>query len=597
MHASILAPQRKKAIILSGFPLRKFKLGVESSARLMPMRGMIVRMLTGALGTAILLNLPFPIAGPVPFWRASFAWVALVPLLLCLEWLIRSADRARRWPFWAFGAGWLCGAVWFGWNCSWVYQTMHLYGGMGVGLAAFSLVLFSLFLGFWFGVFALAFGLAGRALQRRGFASSAVFGVAPILWLGMEFAIARVPSFPWDELGYTQVDNGLLTRLAPWTGVMGISLLLAAAHALLAAGCAASSRRQRKIYIGTWVGLVVVGMSGFLVRPSAPAPVATAMLVQPNLNVVTDDVWVGAQWEQHLAQFAQLAQAVCNQPYYAGLSQNSALQQTQCGGAEAQPDLIAWPESPAPFRERDPRFRQAMAEIAQHEHTPMMIGDAGMDMSPGANGALAYRIYNSASVIAANGAFVGRYDKMHLVPFGEYVPARQLLFFAHQITQQLTDLDRGTERSVFRLVSPNGSAHRYGIFLCYESIFGDEVRQFVELGAEALVNLSDDGWYGDTSAPWQHLAMTRMRAIENDRWLLLDTNNGVTSVIDPNGVVRQSIARNRVGVLPARFGYENQLTWYTVHGDLLGVACAILSVLLLLWSTRVLVGAVGQRQR
>ncbi len=567
------------------------------SAKLRRMRAIKMRMLAGALGTALLLNLPFPLLGPAPIWRTTFAWFALAPLFVSLYWLIRPLQPVRRWPLWAFGTGWLTGALWFGVNCSWVYQTMHLYGGMGMTMAAVSLVLFSLFLGFWFGVFAFSFVLIGRALQRRACSVGLVFAMAPFLWVAMEFALARIPSFPWDELGYTQIDNGLLTRLAPWTGVMGISLLLAAASALLAAAWTASRVRDRRIFLAIWACLTVVGMSGFFVHRAAPLPTATAMLVQPNLNVATDDVWGGPEWDRHLKQFAQLANAVCDQPYFAGLPQRAEIEETPCSSAIPQPDLIAWPESPAPFREVDPRFRQAMASIALRTHAPMIVGDVGLDSSPGANGQFIYHIYNSASVIAADGSFAGRYDKVHLVPFGEYVPARQLLFFAHQITQQLTDLDRGSERRVFRLSGANSASHHYGIFICYESVFGDEVRQFTELGAEVLVNLSDDGWYGDTGAPWQHLMMTRMRAIENDRWLLLDTNNGITSVIDPEGVVRQSIARNRVGVLPARFGFEQRMTWYTVHGDVVGMACAILSMLLFLWSTRVLVGGSQGWQR
>ena len=147
---------------------------------------------------------------------------------------------------------------------------------------------------------------------------------------------------------------------------------------------------------------------------------------------------------------------------------------------------------------------------------------------------------NSAVVVGLDGQFVGRYDKIHLVPFGEYVPFRKLLFFVKQITQTLTDMSTGTERKVFTI-----GGHRYGVFICYESVFGDEVREFASNGAEVLVNISDDGWYGDTSAPWQHLNMARMRAIENRRWILRDTNNGVTAAIDPYGTVRQSIPRQR----------------------------------------------------
>ena len=198
--------------------------------------------------------------------------------------------------------------------------------------------------------------------------------------------------------------------------------------------------------------------------------------------------------------------------------------------------------------------------------------------------------YNSATVLAQGGQLIGRYDKMHLVPFGEYIPFRQLFFFVHQLTEQLSDMGGGDARKVFRIAPAGGDAHRYGIFICYESVFADEVRQFARLGAEVFVNISDDGWYGDSSAPWQHLNMARMRAIENRRWILRDTNTGVTSVIDPYGTVRQSIPRHQVDVLPARYGFNSEMTFYTEHGDWFAYACAILSLVLLAWSARVVLG-------
>ena len=122
---------------------------------------------------------------------------------------------------------------------------------------------------------------------------------------------------------------------------------------------------------------------------------------------------------------------------------------------------------------------------------------------------------------------------------------------------------RGTERKVFLLDTQNGGSHRYGVFICYEAVFADEVRQFARNGAEVFVNISDDGWYGDTSAPWQHLNMARMRAIENRRWILRDTNTGVTASIDPYGRVRQSIPRHQADALPAEFGFRSDITFYT----------------------------------
>jgi apolipoprotein N-acyltransferase len=179
--------------------------------------------------------------------------------------------------------------------------------------------------------------------------------------------------------------------------------------------------------------------------------------------------------------------------------------------------------------------------------------------------------YNSAVVTAPDGASLGRYDKIHLVPFGEYIPYRDLFFFAHKLTQQLVDLQRGHERKVFRT---NG--HSFGVFICYESIFASEIRPFALHGAQIFVNVSDDGWYGDTSAPWQHLNMARMRAIENHRWILLDTNNGITTAIDPLGRITYSAPRGVETSLVVRYGYEDDLTFYTRYGDVFACACGII---------------------
>jgi apolipoprotein N-acyltransferase len=258
-----------------------------------------------------------------------------------------------------------------------------------------------------------------------------------------------------------------------------------------------------------------------------------------------------------------------------------------CPSPMAAPSLIAMPESPAPFRDVDGRFQTAMRSMTDADKAPMIVGSVGMNDNPGGR---KFDFYNSAVVVAQDGHFVGRYDKIHLVPFGEYVPMRRLLFFIQQVAASMSDMSAGSERKIFRIVGPDGKAHHYGIFICYESVFGDEVRQFAQLGAEVFVNISDDGWYGDTSAPWQHLNMARMRAIENRRWILRDTNNGVTASIDPYGTVRQSIPRHEVNALAAQYGFNSELTFYTVHGDWLAELCAILSLVLVLWSARRILG-------
>jgi apolipoprotein N-acyltransferase len=242
-------------------------------------------------------------------------------------------------------------------------------------------------------------------------------------------------------------------------------------------------------------------------------------------------------------------------------------------------DLIVWPESPAPFQERDPMFRSAMTKLATETGAPIIAGNIAVDQTT--ENARGYYLFNSASFIAPQGEFAGRYDKMHLVPFGEYVPFKKLLFFAQNLTHEAGTFDFGTRRTVF---SVNG--HHYGTFICYESIFGDEVRQFVKAGADVLVNISNDGWYGDTSAPWQHLNMMRMRAIENHRWVLRATNTGVTASIDPYGRVVEAAPRHVRTSLRAGFGYENDLTFYTAHGDWFAWLCAAMTALALAMSLR-----------
>jgi apolipoprotein N-acyltransferase len=564
------------------------------SAKLRRMRGVPWRLLAAGCLTAALLDLPFPIAGPLPLWRTVFAWFALTPLLVGL--LGMDFARRRRWVLgWAFAAGWLTGALWFGANCYWVYDTMHLYGGMDRPMAAVALVAFSLYLGFWFGVFALALVLVRRATVGGRFAWMAVAAI-PLLWVGMEFALARIPGFPWDLLGYSQVDNPLLMRLAPWTGVYGVSFLLSAVNALLAAGWVVRNRQfavnrhpllqvalSGKVFGSYGLVLMLLGCAGLKDRPPAPSATATAVLVQPNLDVDKDDVWVGPDWDRHVAQFGHLGVQTCGD-YLAGIPRAGVERVApQCSLPFATPSLVIWPESPAPFRDADPRFQSAMESIAQADKAPLIVGAIGMDAAPDGR---QYQIYNSAVVVAQDGHFVGRYDKIHLVPFGEYVPFRRLLFFVRQVAQSMSDMSIGTERKVFRLSGADGQAHRYGVFICYESVFGDEVRQFARLGAEVFVNISDDGWYGDTSAPWQHLNMARMRAIENRRWILRDTNTGVTAAIDPYGTVRQSIPRHEVGALAARYGFDSELTFYTLHGDWVGWICAIFALGITAWAAR-----------
>jgi apolipoprotein N-acyltransferase len=526
-----------------------------------------------AVLSAGLLELPFPLAGPLPVWRTIFAWFGLVPLLCAM--LSKAGTDEPRPLRRAFLLAYLCGVLWYAGNCYWVRDVMLQYGDMPALAPTLLLAGYSMVLGLYFGFFGLGVALVKKATGSTRWA----LAVAPVLWAALELAAARITSVPWDQLGYSQVDNTLVNHLAPWTGVYGISFVLVAVNALIAGGLLLDRCSGRRPWGIAGALLLMGGAAGLLVAPERPVATATAVLVQPNLDVAGDNRWSKpGDWDRHIAEFAHLAGEQCK-TYIAGIPQTGASNgEIICPPYPTHPDLIAWPESPAPFEEADPRFQQAMIGIAHAEDAPMVVGNIGGDFSTEEQ---TWNYYNSAVVINADGARVGRYDKIHLVPFGEYVPFQKLLFFARKLTGKVSRFTPGDARKVFTL-----KGHRYGIFICYESVFADEVREFAKNGAEVLVNISDDGWYGDTSAPWQHLNMARMRAIENRRWILRDTNTGITAVIDPEGQVRQSIPRHKADALPAEYGFRDDLTFYSAHGDVFGWACVIAALWLTGWAVR-----------
>ncbi len=542
------------------------------------------------LVTAVLLDLCFPIAGPMPAWRGLIAWVGLVPLLVAL--LREPAAAHPRYLRNAAITGYLCGLLWYVLNCYWIYQTMLLYGGGISPIGAAGIVfLFSAVLGLYFGLFGFLL-----AFFRRHFGLAPALGLAPFAWVALDLAAARITSVPWDQLGYSQVDNFRIAALAPWTGVYGITFFLVLANVtwislLLRPRGGKRDKTWNRITRFAFLGLCALLFLAHLTSPLSSPTSATAVLLQDNLSVDQDNSWYGEVldpqtgrmvplWDHNIARYSAASQQTCT-PFYVGMPEPGSLHIDDPHCAPSAISLIAWPEAPSPFRSWDPRFFFAMAGLAQSAHSAVVAGNIAREPV-----VIHHRMelgdFNAASVWGANGRFEGVYAKIHLVPFGEYVPYRGVFFFAHHLTQQVGDFNRGVKRFVYPTGDTASGDHHFGVFICYESIFGDEVRHFAKDGAEALVNISDDGWYGDTSAPWQHLNMARMRAIENRRWLLRDTNSGVTAAIDPWGRVTQSTDRHVFTSLAVRYGYVSRRTFYTIFGDVFAYLCCLV-VLFAIW--------------
>jgi apolipoprotein N-acyltransferase len=452
---------------------------------------------------------------------------------------------------------------------------MHTYGGIAKPAAAGILLLFCLYLGLYHALFGAAI-----AALNRGSGKQYTLALSPFLWVAVELARARITGFPWDLLGIAQIDNPLLTRLAPFTGAYGLSFVIAAVNALWLTRITLKERRHTRMVLGLGAVLLVVAYVVFLRNLQEghhETTSAVATLVQENLQVGEPAIASGAALthEQMLDAFSALSLfpptlEACN-----GIPENPSTHcgnpaQDQRGGTPAflgPTDLVVWPEAPNNFFESDSEFRKSLSQLARTANAPVIVGSIGI--TPDRTVERGYDLYNSADFIRADGSFAGRYDKMHLVPFGEYTPYKKLFFFAGALLQDVGLFDPGRQRTVFRT-----GGHTYGTFICYESVFGDEVREYAYMGADVLVNISDDGWYGNTSAAWEHLNQVRMRAVENHRWVLRATNTGVTAVIDPNGRVTFAIPRHIRSSLRAGFNYEHDLTFYAVHGDVFAWLCA-----------------------
>ncbi len=497
-------------------------------------------------------------------------WIAVAPLLVALLRARRpqslqlqgAAKLLPARPGQAFLIGWVTGIIWYCGNCYWVYSTMKQYGGLNVPEAAGLLLLFSLYLGLYHGLFGLIISWLARGAS--GLRNALV--LSPFVWVAIELARTRISGFPWDLLGVTQVDNIPLARIATFTGVYGVSLEIMIVNAAFAAAFLVRHNR-RPLLLAALAATFVLQVARWMPAPQAPVD-HTVLLVQENIPVLDNADWTTQYFTDTLADLSHLSLP-------------------PPGREQRHPDLIVWPESPAPFYSGDPLFRTAISHIAESAQSWMVVGSIGVEnalISP----QHVTQVFNSAALIAPSGEWGARYDKIHLVPFGEYVPFKNWFSFAGGLTKEVGDFSRGVSRR-----SLPASDQKLGVFICYESIFPDDVRQFAKNGAQVFVNISNDGWYGDSGAYAQHLKQARMRAVENSRWLLRDTNTGMTASVDPYGRVVRSAPRKTRTALQASYGLNSSTTFYTRHGDWLAYACAIISLGAILLS---LTSATGRRK-
>ncbi|MGC2326800.1 MAG: apolipoprotein N-acyltransferase [Candidatus Sulfotelmatobacter sp.] len=513
--------------------------------------------------SALLQVLIFPLPG-----LYILSWFALAPLILAVlrarpagELEIDGSVKLRAAsPGQAFLLAYACGVLWYAGTCYWIFGTMRQFGGMSTPLALLALFLFCLYLGLYHGFFGLLLGLtAGPGRDHRR-----VLVAAPFLWVATELARTRITGFPWNLLGTAQVDNVSLCRIATWTGVYGISCEIVLVNVAFAAAFLVPRQKRAALLVAALASAAVL-QSGRLVEPPAAVANREALLVQQNIPIAVR--WVPDYFDRTLSELTSLTlKSAADSP-----AQVSSPQDFSGKGSATKVDLIIWPESPAPFYTSDPRFRNAISDMARRAGTRVVTGAVGT--APSAQSGGRELIFNSAAIVSPSGEWTGRYDKVHLVPFGEYLPFPSLFSFAGGLTKEVGEFEPGRSR-----VPLDAGNAKLGVFICYESVFPDDVRQFADQGAQVFVNISNDGWYGDSGAWSQHVNQTRMRAIENERWILSAANTGLTASIDPYGRKVVQAPRKERTTLVAPYALTYVTTFYSRHGDWFAMLCAIISL-------------------
>jgi len=457
-----------------------------------------------SLLSGLLLILIFP--------RFNLIWLAPVALTPLLVASAQEKSWARRFLY-----GWAAGFLFWFAVCNWIQFVLEVHGGLGWALSWVSFFLFAILKGLHLALFA---ALAGLVLNRWW----SVPAVAA-LWTGIERTHGPL-GFAWLDLGNAGIGMPLAPRLAPWIGVYGLSFAFALA------GCAAAAailRRPRELAWLALLGIVLL----FPALPPRSEPTEPVRVVQPNIDTEAD--WTIDSLHALERDMAALSRAP-------GVP------------------LMVWPEAPAPFYPSSPDFREFIANLARESHAALLFG--------GVAHTARNEPLNSAFLVTSSGAIAGRYDKIKLVPFGEFVPPP--FGWVNRITKEAGDFAAGTRIVVFPV-----DGHALGAFICYESAFPDLVRQFARQGAQVLVNLSNDGYFGHSAAREQHLEIVRMRAAENRRWILRATNDGLTAVVDPGGRVVEELPPYRETAATMHFRYVAGTTFYCRHGDWFAWSCLI----------------------
>jgi apolipoprotein N-acyltransferase len=485
-----------------------------------------------AVASGLILAPAFP-----PFDLEFLAWIGLVPLFAAAHDL---SPRA------AFGVGWVGGAVFFLAIVYWITYTISAYSAVPAPVAVLILLLLVAVLACYVGGFMAAVAW----VDRRGLS---VVWLAPALWVAIEWLRSWFPiGFPWASLGYSQYRYHDLVQVAEVTGVYGVSAILVLFNVVVFAVLRERGPGLRRLIPALGLLTLCVTLLPLWGRARAAELVGRSAgrlrvaIVQG--NVEQDQKWDPAYQAGTVEKYRDLTRMVLVE----------------------HPDIVVWPETATPFFFQEPGdLRLGLLDLVRESHVHLLFGSPAYHQS--SRGEL--QELNRAYFVSPEGRELDVYDKIQLVPFGEYVPFQSLFFFVQRLVVAIGDVVPGARTTVFQ--HPAG---RFGVVICYEDIFPALTRRFVAAGADFLVNITNDAWFGRTSAPYQHLAQATLRSVENRVPLVRVANTGISAVIEADGRIRWHGPLFETAIHTETIAWPGVLTFYARYGDVFAWACVLASL-------------------
>jgi len=500
-----------------------------------------------AIISSLLLTASFP-----KFNISYLAWFALVPLLIAIR------DLS---PWNRFRLGFLAGLAHYFTLGYWLIHTLRTFGHLPIYICIPIFFLLSAYLACYLGVFCTLSGKIGRKPVTSVL-------LMPVLWVGLEYLRAfALTGVPWEFLGHSQFRNLNLIQISDLVGVYGLSFLIVLANGIIflaITGLAPGKWfdhvvAKRHLAALAMVFITLLGMTLFYGQKrirTVDHQIATAPWVK--VAVIQGNIEQALKWDARFQLETTLK--------YIQLS----------GEAQKQhPDLVIWPETALPFYfQYHKELTQAVIQGIRATGTDYLIGSPSFLRQPAG-----VDYFNSAYLIHSDGATIGKYDKTHLVPFGEYVPLGKYLPFLGKLVEQVGDFKPGAPGKLL----PWRNYH-LGVLICYELMFPTLARTQVKNRADLLINITNDAWYGDTAAPYQHFSIAVFRAVENRRALIRAANTGISGFIDPTGRITAPTPLFVKAVAVQSAPVIREKTVYTRYGDLFARICLALSLIVVIWN-------------